>query len=201
VELEPNAIVLLYSDGAFERRGEPYDAGLDRLFSAAANARRDSVEELCTSLLDELFADREPDDDVALLAFELEPQAMRTLELGADARAEELAPLRGQLRTWLVGSGVPDDVANDVVLASSEALSNAVEHAYRGSAGSVSLEARISAAGELFVVVRDAGTWLTRMGGNQDRGRGLRVMRAVMDKVDVERRSEGTTVKMRRRLA
>jgi serine phosphatase RsbU (regulator of sigma subunit)/anti-sigma regulatory factor (Ser/Thr protein kinase)/CHASE1-domain containing sensor protein len=202
IELEPNAIVLLYSDGAFERRGEPYDTGLGRLLSAAAAARRDSVEQLCSGLLDSLFADYDPQDDVALLAVAIVPGAMRELELDAAARPEQLAPLRGQLRSWLVGSGVPGDVANDVVLASSEALTNAVEHAYGPLArGNVFLEARISASGELVVVVRDHGAWLRGPAGKEHRGRGLQVMRTVMDHVEVERRPGGTTVTMRRRLA
>jgi len=46
--------------------------------------------------------------------------------------------------------------------------------------------------------VRDKGSW--REGTRAEGGRGLILMRALMDAVDVEPGPEGTTVRMRRRL-
>jgi len=48
-------------------------------------------------------------------------------------------------------------------------------------------------------VVRDSGRW--RQPRDEDRGRGLSIMRALMDEVDVTQASTGTTVTLRRTLA
>jgi anti-sigma regulatory factor (Ser/Thr protein kinase) len=48
------------------------------------------------------------------------------------------------------------------------------------------------------IVVRDHGAW--RRAGTEDRGRGIPLMRALMEDVRIERRPEGTEVTLRRRL-
>jgi anti-sigma regulatory factor (Ser/Thr protein kinase) len=48
------------------------------------------------------------------------------------------------------------------------------------------------------IEVRDFGAWRTAREG--DRGRGLSLMRALMDTVDVTPTPEGTTVRLRRTL-
>ena len=45
------SLLLLYTDGLIERRGESLDVGLDRLAGAAANLARVSAGEACTRLL------------------------------------------------------------------------------------------------------------------------------------------------------
>jgi anti-sigma regulatory factor (Ser/Thr protein kinase) len=72
---------------------------------------------------------------------------------------------------------------------------NAVEHAYGPGAGLV--EVRVAHAGaRVEVEVRDTGRWRAphRHG---DRGRGLPLMRMLVDDVDVERGDTGTIVRMR----
>ena len=62
----------------------------------------------------------------------------------------------------------------------------------------VELEASL-AGGVVEVVVRDSGSW--RDGSpDGDRGRGLELIRALMDDVDVRRGAGGTEIRMRRRL-
>ena len=48
------------------------------------------------------------------------------------------------------------------------------------------------------MVVRDFGVW--RPGRDDDRGRGLGLMKELMDEVEVTPSSEGTVVRMQRRL-
>ena len=48
------------------------------------------------------------------------------------------------------------------------------------------------------ISVRDFGVWRERRG--EDRGRGLTIMEGMMDDVEVSRTSQGTTVRMSRRL-
>jgi serine phosphatase RsbU (regulator of sigma subunit)/anti-sigma regulatory factor (Ser/Thr protein kinase)/CHASE1-domain containing sensor protein len=201
-ELPPGAILLLYSDGAIERRGEPLDGGLNRLVEAAAGLSEHSVEGACSQLVETLFADREQEDDVALLAVALVHEALPRLVLTEPAMADRLRPIRAALRTWLARAGASPDIVADVVLASGEALANAIEHAYTGQprGGTISLEARVEAPREVVVRVSDEGAWREPTVPTEDRGRGLTVMRAVMDDVELVPGRNGTVVTMRRSL-
>ena len=51
---------------------------------------------------------------------------------------------------------------------------------------------------EVQVAVQDWGTWRDPRGVN--RGRGLALMEGLMDRVEIDARSEGTTVRLARRL-
>ena len=89
-------------------------------------------------------------------------------------------------------------LADDVVLACDEAATNAVEHAYRGQPeGVVDVEATLE-SDVVSVDIRDTGRWRVPEGADHTRGRGLTIMRAVMDDVDVVRGPGGTTVRMTR---
>ncbi len=65
--LEPGASLLLFSDGAVERRGEIIDSGLARLAAVAAEEAR-GPQQLCDALPGRLFGDDAPRDDVVFLA-------------------------------------------------------------------------------------------------------------------------------------
>jgi serine phosphatase RsbU (regulator of sigma subunit) len=65
VSLPEGAVMLLYTDGLVERRGEDLDVGLDRL-RAAVHA--DDPEVVCRDVTRRLVAAKGPDDDVAMVA-------------------------------------------------------------------------------------------------------------------------------------
>lgn len=88
------------------------------------------------------------------------------------------------------------DLAEDIVLAVDEAVTNAVEHAYRDrSPGPVRLWARDTGAG-LTVVVGDYGCWRTPALDLGHRGRGLSVIRLLAGRLDLACTPAGTTVTM-----
>jgi serine phosphatase RsbU (regulator of sigma subunit) len=64
--LPPQSVVLLYTDGLIERRGEDLDLGLARLRRHAAPLAREPLADLCDELLHALAPDST--DDVALIA-------------------------------------------------------------------------------------------------------------------------------------
>lgn len=66
-ELEPGALLVLYTDGLVERRGEELGVGLERL-RAAASAAPSDVDGLCGHLVKECLDEGENTDDVAILA-------------------------------------------------------------------------------------------------------------------------------------
>jgi anti-sigma regulatory factor (Ser/Thr protein kinase) len=112
-----------------------------------------------------------------------------------------LAELRRRLHAFLAEHGVVDDDASDVVLAVQESCANALT---AGSGHPVSLVVWISAR-TIWVRVRDHGRGFCQgvvqppPNALQTRGRGLYLMRALMDSVSIEC-SAGTLVSMRRRL-
>ena len=72
VDLDEGATVLLYTDGLIERRGEDLSIGLGRL-AAACDAAPDDPEGMCDHVLDVLLPDNPGEDDIALLAVQLDP--------------------------------------------------------------------------------------------------------------------------------
>jgi anti-sigma regulatory factor (Ser/Thr protein kinase) len=89
-------------------------------------------------------------------------------------------------------------VAADLALAAHEAAANVVEHAYRDRDGVVVVRAHRD-DGELLVVVQDEGHWRAPSRADQ-RGRGLTVMRSLVDEVVIVPSPSGTTVMLRRRV-
>jgi serine phosphatase RsbU (regulator of sigma subunit) len=71
VEAPVGATVVFYTDGLFERRGEPLTAGLARLEAIARHGPRDP-EALADHLLDELLPLEGVQDDAALLVVGLD---------------------------------------------------------------------------------------------------------------------------------
>jgi GAF domain-containing protein/anti-sigma regulatory factor (Ser/Thr protein kinase) len=198
-ELGPGDMLLLYSDGLVERRREVIDEGLNRLARAAAPASGAGAEEVCDRVLGALFGDRTPGDDVVLLVLR-RTAAAAPLAVRVPAVPGQLSTVRGELRRWLTAAGATDLEAQDVLVACGEALANAVEHAYRGGeAGEIDLRVTLGPDGLLDATVRDFGRWQPpRLAA--DRGRGLALMDALMDEVEIVRGRGGTQVVLRRRI-
>jgi anti-sigma regulatory factor (Ser/Thr protein kinase) len=136
-------------------------------------------------------------DDVALIAFELPGLAQTGLSFEVPAEASELAGVRRVMRRWLADAGAAPEESYDMLVATTEAAANAVEHAY----GPVDASFRIEAAverDEVAITVRDSGSWRPPRGTN--RGRGTTLMQQLMDTFEVVTGDEGTEVHMRRRL-
>lgn len=111
-----------------------------------------------------------------------------------------LRPLRRRLAQWARTAGLSSAAVDDVVLASYEAVTNGIEHAYRGRAGDVLLSAERT-DDHVIVTVTDYGRWrgLRTPGA---RGRGLLLMHELADEVHiaVDKDHPGTTVRLHWRL-
>ena len=101
---------------------------------------------------------------------------------------------------------------NDVKTAVSEAVTNAIVHAYPDSIGQVVVKVRICPDQVLEVTVRDHGRGIPDIekarqpmfttGGEERSGMGFTIMESFMDKLAVRSTpGRGTTVVMRKRLA
>jgi serine phosphatase RsbU (regulator of sigma subunit)/anti-sigma regulatory factor (Ser/Thr protein kinase) len=192
----PGSTLLLYTDGLVEKRGEPLDAGLERLREVAASVPVESLDELCDRVREALVREA-PRDDVALLAVRMLAPDSGPLELDLTAEPGALAELRRRLGVWLPQYGAGAAEAYDIVLATCEAAANAVEHAYGPGEAKFHVTARADDE-EVTVEVRDRGAWRDQR--DPRRGRGLAVMRTLMDDVSVTSTDGGTNVRLRRRL-
>jgi serine/threonine-protein kinase RsbW len=123
----------------------------------------------------------------------------RFVRIGA-ADARTVTRLREEFAEWLRTELELDPVRfSDVVLTVYEALSNAAEFAYDGADGeaTVTLQAhQHAAAGLLDVTVTDRGRWRPNDPAlrKTSRGRGIPLMRALADGVDIEPSPQGTRV-------
>ena len=112
------------------------------------------------------------------------------------AAPAEVARMRRALGGWLERLDLEPARRQDAILAASEAAANAAEHAYGfDGVGIVHVEASLS-DGELELSIRDRGGWREpRI--DEGRGRGRRIMEALMQVVTVDGGDEGTVVRMR----
>jgi len=188
--------LLLYTDGLIEKRGESIEHGLARLKGAAERASRGDDASFADRVYRALVADAFFDDDLALLA--IESVALGdTLELTLEAHARVLAGLRRTVGRWLAGRGFDAAERFDVTTAASEAAANALEHAYGIRDATFDVRCQADDAG-VTITVRDSGRWRDLRPGQSGRGRGLEIMRALVDTANVKQGEEGTTVTLRR---
>ncbi len=194
--LAPGETLLLFTDGLVERRGESISVGLDRLHRALRHAPAD-VESLCDHVLAQTIGTQATDDDVALLAVQLLPETDGPLELVLPAQAGSVPLARHRLRRWFE-LNVPTlerELRADLEVAFSEACTNVVRHAYGPRDATFGASVTV-ASGVVTIEIRDTGRWRPPRG--EHGGRGLLLMRQLCDRVDIDRRPDGTTVRMQR---
>ena len=196
LQLTQGCQLIAYTDGLVERRNVWLDEGMERLREAAMHERY-GLEALCDHLLDAMLRDSPTDDDLAVLALELADPAEASLTLEVSAEPRELAGMRRSLRQWLNAIGADPDAAYELLVATTEAAANSVEHAYGPGDATFSVEALVE-DDHVAVVVRDGGRWRPPRGAN--RGRGTLLMQEFMDNFEVVTGDHGTEVRLRRRV-
>jgi serine phosphatase RsbU (regulator of sigma subunit)/anti-sigma regulatory factor (Ser/Thr protein kinase) len=194
--LDPWSTVLLYTDGLVEGPELPLGEGLDGLLRTAESCPREP-EGLCRALLATADSRAGSRDDLALLALQLTPPG-EVLSLALPAKPSSLASMRRAVAQWLRLAGASEAEVYETLVACGEACANAVAHAHSAVSDSP-FEVRAERDGpEVQIVIRDTGTW--RPPNDDGRGRGLPLMRELMDEVNIEPGADGTTVTLRRRL-
>ena len=210
-ELGRGDLLLLYSDGLLHSDGRPGHApgpgpgdtaaGGRKALEAAVTAAVDATAaEDVESVLARLIRHVRAADDIALLALFRLAEPTGPLRLSVPANAAQLGPLRRTLQQWLLAAGVTEADSVPVQIAVSEAVSNAIEHAYPPERpGAVALDADIGRDGQLRLRIADTGRWRAPGTDGGYRGRGLALMRATMDTMTITR-DAGTVIRVGRRL-
>lgn len=120
---------------------------------------------------------------------------------------------RAVVSSFLIQADPTVEELSDIRTAVSEAVTNAVVHAYRGTTGNIELTVKLLRGREIYIKIRDKGcgipdveqamTPLFTTAPEEERsGLGFSVMQSFMDKLSVKSsKGKGTTVIMRKRLA
>ena len=196
-ELPAGSLLLLYTDGLIERPGETLDEGFARLQAAAAYRAELSVGKFCDELLDRMAPPGGYTDDVVLLAVRPNHSTARSFATVLPAAPLNIPEARHLLRDWLTGIAVDARRVCDILLATGEAVSNAIEHGSGGdSLRTVSIEAFVRGH-TVTATVSDTGRWSGDSSASQRSllgGRGLTMINGLADHVKTARTAHGTRI-------
>jgi anti-sigma regulatory factor (Ser/Thr protein kinase) len=193
--IRPGSTLILYTDGLVDRPDVLLDEALLHLREVALGAHTHGPEELLDELLRRVLPGGRH-DDVAVLALQVAALG-DALSLRLPAEPSSVAVLRQLLRRWFIEQGLTEEAAFPLLVASGEAVSNAIEHAYGPSGGQLQVSGTRTGE-DVTVTVRDFGQWRPSRGSN--RGRGFRLMEGLVDEVVVSHERDGTEVRLRRRV-
>lgn len=198
VSVPARATLVLYTDGLVERRRSPLDHGISRVAAHVRDGRTWRLDDLADQTMSELAPSGGYQDDVVLLLY----RHPAPLELTFPADVSQLAPTRSALRRWLTRARVDPEQAMNVLVAAGEAVANAIEHGHRHSPqGTISLGATVL-INQVQVTITDTGSWKPpQPADNAYRGRGITVMRGLMQDVTIRPDAVGTTVHLSAKIA
>jgi stage II sporulation protein AB (anti-sigma F factor) len=117
----------------------------------------------------------------------------RGFEVRLDAVPESVAAVRQALREFLGTLEMSDERSEAIVLATTEACSNAIVHAYpAGTRGRIDVSAE-DGDGDVIVTVRDTGVGMAPRLDSPGLGVGLPMIAMIADGVEIDKPSTGGT--------
>lgn len=213
IELEPGDMVVLYTDGVTEaaRNNRPFGQG--RLMDLVAEYGVGSPGELVQAIRRgvESWAGDVLRDDIALLVFQIAPDkqvAEPVREIVLPNEPSRIPEIRRFVGAFLADLRASVETSSEILLAVGEAAGNAYRHGRRAEGRS---EIRVRCEfdrPDFEIVVADDGPGFdpaeVASRGTPDPfaqgGRGLFLMRELMDQVTLETGPQGTTVRLVRAL-
>ena len=191
--LEVGDMLVVYTDGLIERRGETLDAGEARLLDVLADVPPSSPRSVAQLIMDAMVLSTGQEDDCAVLTVGRSPVGHRRAAIVVPPMPESVKAARDWAREQLEGWHVDEADQYTIVTGISELITNAVLHAGTESHLTLDLD-----TGVVAVTVADSGNrgepLLTGGEAMAVRGRGLSLVRAVSDAFGAHRTSAGTTV-------
>lgn len=186
-ELPPGGALVLYTDGVVEDQRD-FVLGEKALLETLASWARYGFALRSAELQARLRTGRHQDDAAMFILRFLH---VDDFEVRLPATPYNAQRMRLAARRFVSGSPFDEERAFDAVLVAGEAVNNAVEHAYRGGEGFVTLALRRESE-RLVIDVRDEGTW--REPAPVDRMHGLDIIDRLADKVEIRKTDAGTNV-------
>ena len=197
VTMPARATLLLYTDGLVERRRIALQDGISRAAGLVQDGRAARLDDLANQIMSGLAPSGGYQDDVVLLLY----RHPAPLELTFPADVNLLAPTRSALRSWLTRARLDPVQTMDVLVAAGEAVANAIEHGHRHSpGGTISLDATVL-DDQVQLTITDTGSWKPpQPAADSHRGRGITLMRGLMEDVTINPDTAGTTVHLSARI-
>ena len=191
VTVPARGTLLLYTDGLVERRGSAVDHGIARASAFVQDGRDSELDELANQMMSDLAPSGGYQDDVVLLLY----RHPAPLEMDFPANVSQLAPSRAALRSWLTRARVEPDQAHDMLVAAGEAVANAIEHGHRDSPEGIITLRATALVDRVQLTIADTGSWKPpQPAAGANRGRGITLMRALMNDISIHPEAAGTTV-------
>jgi len=191
VAIPVDALLALYTDGCVTADHDGI-AGLSLLADALVEARTLAPSKPAQTIDRAIFGQRNREDDATIIT--IAPEALLAhLDVRLPAELSSAALARTALRRFLATTPLGERRTFDAIVATGEAVANAIEHAYDRRPNQ-SFTLRATCAGQTCtILVEDTGTW-NDVEPLATRGRGLVMMRELCDTLSIERMATGTTV-------
>jgi serine phosphatase RsbU (regulator of sigma subunit)/anti-sigma regulatory factor (Ser/Thr protein kinase)/transcriptional regulator with GAF, ATPase, and Fis domain len=187
------ATLLLYTDGLVERRGSSLDEGIARASVVVRDGRASTLDDVADQIMTCLAPSSGYQDDVAVVLY----RHPAPLDISFPADVTELSRSRAALRSWLTQTRVDPDQAHDMLVAAGEAVANAIEHGHRHSPEGIITLRATALVDQVRMTVVDTGSWKPpQPAADSHRGRGITLMRALMQDVAIHPDATGTTVQL-----
>ncbi|HEY6484998.1 MAG TPA: SpoIIE family protein phosphatase [Candidatus Cybelea sp.] len=200
--LAAGASAVFYTDGLIENERNPV-AGEQRLLEVVRNLVRECnepsshVEDPAAALLERVFRGTPNRDDAAVLLLS-RTAPVSTYLFSAVPIAAPIA--RAIVERDIEPLGLGGERRFDLLIALGEAVANAIEHGYRDATPGL-IRLRLEHNGrQLVMTVEDFGHWkpFTR---SDVRGRGIELMHACMDSVQIQSTRDSTKIVLKAALA
>jgi serine phosphatase RsbU (regulator of sigma subunit)/anti-sigma regulatory factor (Ser/Thr protein kinase) len=191
--IAPGSLLALYTDGLIEHSHDVIAGEASLLEALRAEAAGDTIS--AQSLLARALAGVKNTDDTVALVISVDdaPADEFFFEFSAVALAVPLA--RRALRRYAERQGLDDDRSFALVTAVGEAMANAVEHAYGDAVGNVRIRVACT-ADAIHATIEDDGRWKAAQ-KRDERGRGLPLMRALCEGVEIHTNQICTSIQLR----
>ncbi len=189
--LSLGSTLVLYTDGLVEGKRDKL-LGEEALFAAiksvAASSNENPAEAIASLMVGTLAS-----DDVAVLTVSPALRPLLELDLTLPAQPVSSKLFRQALRRFYLAAGLSEAKIQVLQVATGEAITNSIQHAYGVRGGSVRVCGRVE-SGKLIVEIRDTGRW--RGAHDDGGGYGLQVLKGIVQDVAIDSTEQGTTVRL-----
>jgi anti-sigma regulatory factor (Ser/Thr protein kinase) len=192
--IAPGAAVVLYTDGLVEHDRDVI-AGEARLLAAVGAEAARGAAATANGLVARVFGGAKNTDDTVALLLTADDVATDEFFFEFSSLALGVPLARRALRRYAERRGFGDDTTFALLSAVGEAMANAVEHAYGDDIGNVRVRVAV-VGGTIHATVEDDGRWKAAL-KREERGRGLPLMRALCDGVEIHTNQVCTAIQLR----